>query len=53
MNTSPSILSFATSSPSGSASNLTDFLNDTSPPTRGFEVERILDPDERAGEGPL
>jgi hypothetical protein len=28
-------------------------LGDTSPSTRGFEVERILSPGERAGEGPL
>lgn len=53
MNTSTSILSFALSLPSGSASNLTDFLSDTSPSTRGFGVERVLGPDGCAGEGPL
>lgn len=55
MNISTSILSFALSLPSGTgtASNLTDFLSDTSPSTRGFEVERVLGPDGRAGEGPL
>jgi hypothetical protein len=53
MDTPVSILSFATSLPSGSALNLTDFLSDTSPSTRGFEMERILGPGERAGEEPL
>lgn len=53
MDTSTSIVPFATSLPSGIASNLIDFLGDTPPSTRVFEVERILGPGERAGEGPL
>jgi hypothetical protein len=51
MNPSSSTLSFAASSPSDSASNLTDFLGDTSPSARGLEVERMPGPDVRAGAG--
>lgn len=51
MDTSTPIVSFATSLPSGIAANLIDFLVDISLSTRGFEVERILGPGERAGEG--
>ncbi len=53
MDTSTSIVPFATSLPSGIASNLIDFLGDTSASTRGFEVERTLGPGERAEEGPI